>query len=71
MFSNYGGLSNEKLLFAYGFALPDNPFDSFAVKLKVKVNDAGVDGNNASFYIRRGGIEGVPKVRTCTCKLHE
>ena len=59
MFSNYGGLSNEKLLFAYGFALPDNPFDAFAVKLKTK--DTGMDVNT-TFYLRRGGIASVPKV---------
>ena len=65
MFSNYGGLSNERLLFAYGFALPDNPFDSFAVKLKVKVKDKDTGGDgNATFYLHRGGIEGVPKVRS-------
>jgi hypothetical protein len=33
LFSNYGPLSNEKLLFAYGFALSNNPFDAVSVRL--------------------------------------
>lgn len=61
MFSNYGHLSNEKLLFAYGFASPTNQYDAIAVKLRssnttVENNDLGV------YYIESGGITGVPAV---------
>ena len=58
MWSNYGNLSNGRLLFAYGFALEDNPDDEVALHLIVGTNKGTADyGLN---YIRRGGIKGVP-----------
>jgi hypothetical protein len=35
VFNNYGPKSNEHLLLAYGFVLPDNPADSFGVAIQV------------------------------------
>lgn len=34
LFSNYGCLGNDQLLFAFGFAKAHNPFDEFNLKLK-------------------------------------
>ena len=33
VFNNYGPKSNERYLIGYGFVLPDNPYDSFAVSI--------------------------------------
>ncbi len=76
LFSNYGLLSNEKLLYAYGFATPDNLYDSIAVKLKVarkgptsssssssaSSGEADAAVNMGVFYIQSGGVNGVPPV---------
>ena len=59
LFSNYGALSNEKLLFAYGFALPDNPFDAFAVKLKTSPS---LSQDSPVYYLSSGGMKRIPAV---------
>eukprot|EP01034_Spumella_vulgaris_P034158 gene34158-42118_t len=72
LFSNYGLLSNEKLLYAYGFATPSNPFDSIAVTLKAAVEPSAQVSSSSSFstssvknlgvfHIEAGGINGVPQ----------
>jgi len=51
------------LLYAYGFAVPNNPFDTVSFKLVGGSN--GGNGNSTeaqSFSITAGGIGGVPKV---------
>ena len=62
LYSNYGSKPNEMLLYAYGFSIEKNAFDSVSLKLcfmneKNAVKDYGV------FYILKNGIEGVPKVK--------
>jgi hypothetical protein len=60
MYSNYGSLSNEKLLFAYGFALKNNPFDEVALHLVVGSSNAPPTDYGIT-YLTRGGIQdGVP-----------
>jgi hypothetical protein len=76
VFSNYGHLSNETLLYAYGFAICGNPADSVTIKLSV-ARPQEVDGTESKeastprkdgvgeggvFYIGFGGFDGVPKV---------
>lgn len=75
LLSNYGDLSNEQLLFAYGYALPSNPNDCFFVKLKLPVGNveppskknkkpqAPMQTESRIFSIKSGGWEGIPKVR--------
>ena len=70
LFSNYGLLSNEKLLYAYGFAVQNNSHDAIAVKLKAGRKDSSGSSGGAEevvnmgvFYIESGGINGVPAVR--------
>lgn len=58
MWSNYGNLSNERLLFAYGFSLKDNPDDEVALHLIVGSKEGLVDYGLS--YLRRGGIQAVP-----------
>ena len=63
LYSNYGSKPNEMLLYAYGFSIENNIFDSVSLKLcfmneKNAVKDYGV------FYILKNGIEGVPKVKS-------
>ena len=58
LWSNYGNLSNERLLFAYGFAIKDNYDDEVALNLIVG-NQRGTTDYGLS-YLRRGGLEGVP-----------
>ena len=70
LFSNYGALSNEVLMYAYGFALENNPFDTVTLKL---VSGAGEVAQNKDthnreervYQISAGGISGVPKVLFC------
>ena len=57
LFSNYGDLSNERLLYAYGFALKDNKFDQVSLKLNIQSNKSQYN----MFYLESGGISGVPK----------
>ena len=58
MYSNYGEMSNEMLLFAYGFCLPDNINDSVAVKLVQKTTS---ESRSSLFYIKSGGMDGIPQ----------
>ena len=48
------------LLFAYGFALPTNPFDTVSLELK-RCREGGTADNLGIFYLSAGGIEGIPK----------
>jgi hypothetical protein len=41
LLSNYGLLSNERLLFAYGFAVENNPYDTVALKLMCRTVATG------------------------------
>ncbi len=59
-FSNYGELSNEQLLFAYGFTIPENIYDKVAIKFSLTNSNSG--NSNNVFYITSGGISGVPQV---------
>jgi len=54
LFSNYGNLSNEELLYAYAFSIENNINDKVTVKLKS--NDNNNNNNNNIFYITRDGI---------------
>ena len=77
LFSNYGDLPNEVLLFAYGFALENNPHDSVNVRLVSGVSTGAAPVKCAqqlsqatattvetcTFSVERGGLAGVPKVR--------
>ena len=56
------------LLFAYGFALPNNKYDAFAVKLVHRKTNADKKDRSLAnistmntFYIYKGGFEGVPE----------
>ena len=68
LYSNYGRHSNEKLLFAYGFAAEMNPYDSVAVSLTAGVNSSSnnantnVSSSTSTHYIERGGV--IPEVTT-------
>ena len=59
LFSNYGSLSNEKLLYAYGFAAENNEEDDFCAKLVVQKGEGNTPMSRV-FHISRGGIAGVP-----------
>lgn len=66
LFSNYGDLSNGQLLFAYGYALVDNPNDDFLVKLKLPLNvvapGSEETGDNHGLYLlKKGGWDGIPR----------
>jgi hypothetical protein len=50
LFSNYGSLSNEELLYAYGFSIQNNINDKFTVKLKTG------DDNNIFYITKENGI---------------
>ena len=54
IYSNYGPLSNEILLFAYGFTIPNNLNDSVQVKLSTQNDSIG------TFEIK-GGLKGISK----------
>ena len=61
LLSNYGLLSNERLVFAYGFAVADNPYDTVALKLMCGQGSGGGEVTNVgTYYVGRGGVEGVP-----------
>jgi hypothetical protein len=58
MFSNYGDLSNEMLLFAYGFAIASNDHDRVAVTLT-----SSSDERLGTFYLHPSeDLSGIPKV---------
>ena len=56
LWSNYGELCNERLLYAYGFARADNEHDTLTVSLRLS-QGSHVVGN---YRIGRGGQQGVP-----------
>lgn len=68
MFSNYGSLSNEMLLYAYGFCLENNSDD--ALTLQLMGTDTSLDGNvlgkttgpvhMGTYYVGSGGMLGIP-----------
>jgi hypothetical protein len=71
MFSNYGSLSNEMLLYAYGFCLENNSDD--ALTLQLMGTDTSVDKNirgettgptgpvhMGTYYVTSGGMLGIP-----------
>jgi hypothetical protein len=58
LFYCYGeSLSNEILLQAYGFAIPNNQFDTVSVQIS---NDNGSATSSPAFCIPRGGVSSVP-----------
>ena len=65
LYSNYGHLSNEQLLYAYGYALDNNPYDTYPVKLKVpeELQQRLTEGQGGIFPIYAGGLQGVTMVR--------
>ena len=50
-------MSNEMLLQAYGFAMPDNQFDTVSVQIS---NDKDSATSSPAFCIPRGGVSCVP-----------
>jgi hypothetical protein len=61
IFGNYGDKSNEILLYAYGFSIQNNPFDSVALKLGTVGHGSNADA--LPYYINKGeGLEGIPEV---------
>ncbi len=61
-------------MYAYGFALENNPFDTVTLKLVSGAGSGGKDGKHTQkkeesvFNISAGGISGVPKVIfACFC----
>jgi hypothetical protein len=60
IFGNYGDKSNEILLYAYGFTIENNSFDSVTLKIG---RLGGREGLGESYYLTRGdGISGIPQV---------
>jgi hypothetical protein len=71
LYSNYGTLSNEQLLFAFGYAIAQNTNDVYTVKLKLPSimpsssalkKRGSVDAISKVFDFKAGGWEGIPKV---------
>ena len=58
--SNYGPLTNEQLLRAYGFALPANPHDTVSVRLHVRAADSGLVTSSRAMELGAGGLAAVP-----------
>ena len=61
LFSNYGLLSNEKLLFAYGFCIESNPHDSLTLKLMCRSNSSNnnneqIERKDEAKIVERSGI---------------
>ena len=62
MFNNYGPRSNEELLLAYGFVIPDNPDDTVVLRLgggvsgekQQKLSASRLDASER-FFLRRDG----------------
>jgi hypothetical protein len=58
LFYCYGdSLSNEMLLQAYGFCIPDNQFDTVSVEIS---NDNDSATSSPAFCIPRGGVSSIP-----------
>lgn len=69
IFFNYGTLSNEVLLYGYGYAVEDNPDDSVALLLRGGGRGTPSDSDTlGTFYMKAGGFEGIPKV-SCSLSL--
>ena len=71
LYSNYGQLSNETLLYAYGFAIPGNKNDTVALRLATSPSSSsssvveGVESivqrpMSTVYYISSGGLAGIP-----------
>ena len=71
LYSNYGQLSNETLLYAYGFAIPGNKNDTVALRLATSSSSSSsrvVEGSGSTvqrpmssvYYISSGGLAGIP-----------
>ena len=62
LWSNYCSISNERLLFAYGFAIENNDNDEVALHLKLgtKTGDVMDIVDHGVFRVGRGGCAGVP-----------
>lgn len=60
LWSNYGSISNERLLFAYGFATENNENDQVAIHLKMGNHHGGPPIDHGVHYLERGGSAGVP-----------
>ena len=54
-------LSNEILLYTYGFASDDNVDDAVAVRMGVRAA-ATKKGTSNTYYIKSDGLSGVPQV---------
>jgi hypothetical protein len=52
-------------LYAYGYALDNNPYDTYPVKLKVpeELQQRLTEGQGGIFPIYAGGLQGVTMVR--------
>lgn len=74
LFSNYGPISNGQLMFAYGYAIPNNPHDEFMLKVKLpqsfefpsSTSSSSADSSTSMasrglFALKRGGFHGIPK----------
>lgn len=65
LFSNYGSISNGQLMFAYGYAIANNPHDEFLLKVKLPAGVSATTSSDAAanglFALKRGGFHGIPK----------
>lgn len=65
LFSNYGNISNGQLMFAYGYAIANNPHDEFLLKVKlpsgISASTSSDAAANGLFALKRGGFHGIPK----------
>jgi len=61
LYSNYGILSNEQLLFAYGYALLDNLYDTLPMRLRSLPQLGPGNSTNNVYYLKSGGWDGIPK----------
>lgn len=60
IYSNYGKLSNESLLFTYGFSIDNNSHDIMSIQLKSKNSD--LTQLIGTFDLKKGGLKEIPKV---------
>lgn len=60
IFYNYGYLSNEMLLYGYGYAEENNEHDSVAIQAMIM--STGSPQCLGTYYIKSGGFDGIPKV---------
>lgn len=64
LFSNYGRMGNEQLLFAFGFAFDDNEHETVAVRPRLPPSMVipGKAHSLGTHLVKRGGISGVPRL---------